>query len=375
MKVDFINLKKQNACLSKQLLGAVKEVIASTEFILGEQVRLFEKEFAEYCGANYGIGVSSGTDALFLTLLSLGIGKGDEVICPVFTYIATALSISYTGAKPVFVDIGKQSFNIDAEQIEKKITKKTKAIIVVHLYGQAANMAPILKLAKKYKLKVIEDCAQAHGAAWRSSNGKWQRVGAIGDAGCFSFYPTKNLGACGDAGIVLTNSNIVRKRLLVLRDQGRKGKSRNLHYIKGYNCRLDSIQAAMLRVKLKNLDKYNKLRVQKADYYSRLLKNHPGIIVPFQQDYSKDVYYNYSVLVNSRNRIKNELLKKGVHTSINFSPALHLQRAYKELAHKKNDFPQAEKAAREILCLPLYPELPDASVKYVAENLKIAARN
>ena len=372
MKIKFIDLQKQNQSLRENMLASVGEVLNASDFILGEKVRLFEERFADYNNVKYAVGVASGTDALMLALLGLGIGPGDEVICPVFTYIATALSISYLRAKPVFVDVAPQSFNIDPAKIESRITKKTKAIIAVHLYGQAADMSRILAIAKKHKIKVIEDCAQAHGTLWRSGHDEWIKAGSIGDAGCFSFYPTKNLGACGDAGIVLTNNPAVKNKLLELRDQGRKGKNRYLHYSIGYNSRLDSVQAAVLLVKLKYLEKYNALRQRNAGYYNYFLNGNKKIVLPYQKDFSKDVFYNYVIQVNNREKIRKKLAEKGVPTSVNFFPPLHLQKAYKELLYKKGDFPVAEETAKKIICLPMYPELSKKHIKYVAGILNDA---
>jgi len=371
MIVPFIDLKAQNDALSHKLQDAAGEVLQSCDFILGQQVRSFEREFAEFCGSKFAVGLNSGTDALFLALLSLGIGPGDEVICPVYTYIATALCISYTGAKPVFVDIDQRSFNIDPEKIKRKISKKTKAIIAVHLYGNPAPMPEILKIAKEHKLRVIEDAAQAHGARIKEARGNWQSVGTLGDIGCFSFYPTKNLSGCGDAGIALTNSKDIYKKLITLRDQGRRGKNRYVHQIKGYNSRLDSIQAALLRVKLPYLDKWNKARQNLAHLYSKSLEQTPGVIVPYEQPSSQHVFHIYAIrLKKKRANVYTQLRKKNIQASIIYHLPLHLQGAYKELRYKKGDFPGAERVCREILCLPMYPQLTKEKLKFVVESLK-----
>ena len=371
MIVPFIDLKAHNDMLNHKLQDAAGEVLHSCDFILGQQVRFFEREFAQFCGSKFGVGLNSGTDALFLALLSLGIGAGDEVICPVYTYIATALCISYTGAKPVFVDIDQRSFNIDPEKIKRKISKKTKAIIAVHLYGNPAPMPEILKIAKEHKLRVIEDAAQAHGARIKDARGNWQSVGTLGDIGCFSFYPTKNLSGCGDAGIALTNSKSIYKKLIILRDQGRAGKNRYAHHIKGYNSRLDSIQAALLRVKLPYLEKWNKARQNLAHLYSKSLEQIPGVIVPYEQPNSQHVFHIYAIrLKKKRADVYNQLRKKNIHASIIYHLPLHLQGAYKELRYKKGDFPGAERVCREILCLPMYPQLTKEKLKFVVESLK-----
>ncbi|RKY37051.1 MAG: erythromycin biosynthesis sensory transduction protein eryC1 [Candidatus Omnitrophota bacterium] len=368
-KIPFIDLAPQNLRLRDKLLSCVDEVICSGEFILGSQVQAFEKEFAAYCGTKYAVGVSSGTDALFLSLLSVGIGKGDEVICPVYTYIATALSISCTGAKPVFVDISPRTFNLDPSEIKKKISKKTKAIIPVHLYGQPAYMGQILKIAKQNNLKVIEDAAQAHGAVYINDQHNKQIVGAVGDIGCFSFYPTKNLSGCGDGGMITTSRKNIYQKLLILRDQGRKGTNRYLHYLKGYNCRLDSIQAALLRVKLKELDAQNQLRRDKAGLYTKLLKKCQGITLPVQPDYAQSVFHIYAVLVKNRDKIYQELQKLNINTAKIYSCPLHLQPAYKDLGCQKGDFPCAEQVSKKILCLPIYPGLKEENIKFIVENL------
>lgn len=370
MKVSFLDVKSQNVQVMKKSLEGFKRVMDSGDFILGDEVRKFEKEFAAFCDGGMALGVNSGTDALFLGLLSLGVGPGDEVICPVYTYIATALSISYTGAKPVFVDIDSQTYNIDPRKIEKKITKKTKAIIAVHLYGQPANMAEIKRIAKAHKIKVIEDAAQAHGAAIRNNKKQWQKVGAIGDIGCFSFYPTKNLGGCGDGGLLLTGNKRIYEKLHMLRDQGRRGKNRYLHFVQGYNSRLDSLQATVLREKLRMLKTWNDARRNSAHLYSKLLKNQPGVVIPKEMENYKHVFHIYPILIKKRDKVQKELLLKNISSAIVYHLPLHLQVAYKDLGCKKGDFPVAESVSREILCLPMHSYLSKKQVEYVAQNLK-----
>lgn len=368
MKVAFTNLRFEYLRNENKIKKALDNIMGRGDFILGKEEIMFEKEFAQYCGLKYAVGVNSGTDALFLGLLSLGIKKGDEVIVPAFTFIATALAVSYTGAKPVFVDIDERTYNIDIKKIEKAITKGTKAIIPVHLYGHAVEMEPLLKIARRYNLKVIEDCAQAHGAAYTFSSGKRKKVGNIGDIGCFSFYPTKNLGAGGDGGIIVTNSKTIYETLLKLRDYGRKGRYEHIMF--GYNSRLDTIQAAILRIKLKNLDKNNNLRRQKASYYNKLLSNMPTIILPQEQPYARHIYHLYAVRVKNRSKIIAQLSKKGIRTLIHYPIPLHLQKVYKSLNYKKGQFPVAEKVAGEILSLPFYPHISFKEIKYVADTLK-----
>ncbi len=364
MKVDVFTLKRQYEYIKDEIKGPIEEVMTSGAFIMGEDVGLFEKEFAEYCGVKYGIGVNSGTDALFLACLSCGIGKGDEVIVMPYTYIATTLAISMTGAKPVFVDIDEKTYNIDISKVESSITKNTKAILPVHLYGHPVDMDPLVEIAKKHNLKIIEDCAQAHGALYKS-----KKVGSFSDASCFSFYPTKNLGAFGDGGIVLTNSEKIKEKLVLLRDYGRKDRYK--HIIKGYNSRLDTLQAAILRVKLKHLDEWNEKRRKNATLYTKLLKEKKiDIILPHEAEYAKHVYHLYAVRVKDRKTVMNGLAEKGVRTLMHYSIPIHLQRAYKDLGHKKGDFPISEKCCEEILSLPMYPELSEEEIKYVVDKLQ-----
>jgi dTDP-4-amino-4,6-dideoxygalactose transaminase len=353
----FIDLSVQHRELRKEINRAIKEVFRRNDFILGKDVELFEKQFARYCGSKFAVGINSGTNALFLALLALGIGKGDEVIVPVFTYIATALAVSYTGARPVFVDIEEETYNIDVSKIERAITKRTKAIIPVHLYGQLADMQSILKIARQYNLKVIEDAAQAHGAT---------NAGSFGDVGCFSFYPSKNLGACGDAGIVVTNKRAVYNRLLMLRDYGRACKY--VHKIVGYNARLDTIQAAILRVKLKRLDRYNRLRRKKAALYTKLLSQVKGIVTPVEL--RPHVYHMYVIRAKYRDLLSKKLSKAGVITLIHYPIPLHLQQAYSGLGYRRGDFPTAERLAKEVLSLPMYPHLKDKDIKYISRIIK-----
>ncbi|MCG2712939.1 MAG: DegT/DnrJ/EryC1/StrS family aminotransferase, partial [Candidatus Omnitrophica bacterium] len=370
MTVSFIDIKTHNKLMRKDAINAFAKVFDKGDFILGEEVKLFENDFAGYCGARFAVGVNSGTDALFLGLLSLGIKPSDEVICPVYTYIATALSISYCGAKPVFVDIDKRTFNIDLEDVKRKITKRTKAIIAVHLYGNPAPMPEIMRIAKKYKLKVIEDAAQSHGAQIRIKGNKWQAVGTFGDIGCFSFYPTKNLSGCGDAGLIISNSKGIYERLLMLRDQGRRGSDRYIHYIQGYNSRLDTLQAAILRQKLKYLNKWNAVRQCMAGIYSKQLKDVQDIAVPYQENNYKHVFHLYPILAMNRDFLHKELKSYNIPTGIVYHKPLHLQPAYKDLLHKRGDFPASEYVSRHILCLPMHPALTAKQVKSVTECVK-----
>ncbi len=366
MKVPMFDLKRQIKPLEADLKRAVEKTVDSCSFILGEEVRFFEEEFAEYCGCDYGVGVNSGTDALFMACLACGIGKGDEVISTPFTYIATSLAISMAGATPVFVDIDEKTCNIDVSKIEKSITRKTKAILPVHLYGQSADMDPLSAIAEKHGLKIIEDAAQAHGALYKD-----KKIGSLGDAGCFSFYPTKNLGAFGDAGLVVTRSEKIRDSLRLLRNGGRK--DRYEHILKGYNSRLDNLQAAVLRVKLKKLDDWNDSRVKNASVYDELLGSDcPGISLFREAEYAKHIYHVYAVRVKNREKVINDLKRRNVGTLVYYPIPVHLQEAYGDLGYKRGDFPVAEKCCEEILALPVYPGLRREEIRYVAESVKSA---
>lgn len=367
-KIATLDLVTQYKSISKNIIPAIEEVMLRGDFILGKDVALFEQDFAKYCGAKFCVGVNSGTDALFLGLKSLNIGAADEVIVPAFTYIASSLAVTYTGARPVFVDIAEQTFNLDVPKIEKAITKNTKAIIPVHLYGQAADMQPILEIARKYNLKVVEDAAQAQGAKYKVPEGKWKIVGSMGNIGCFSFYPTKNLGAYGDGGAVVTNDEGIYKKLLMLRDYGRK--SRYEHATLGYNSRLDTLQAAILRIKLKHLDAWNNLRRKKANLYNGQLKNNPGLRLPKEADYTRHVYHQYVIRVRNRDAVMAGLAKEGINVLIHYPIPLHLQEVYRGLGYNIGDFPIAERIAKEIISLPMYPELGDKQVKLISETLK-----
>ena len=368
IKVPILDLSGQYQEIKNDIRVSLDATMRRSDFILGKEEVIFEKEFSGYCGSRFAVGVNSGTDALFLALLSLGIGPGDEVIVPVFTYIATALAVTYTGARPVFVDIDRDYYNIDTGKIRSAITKKTKTIIPVHLFGQAADMRQISALARKYHLKIVEDAAQAHGAKYKMADGKWKLVGGIGDIGCFSFYPTKNLGGCGDGGMVTTNDKKIYKKLLLLRDYGRR--SRYEHVSIGYNSRLDTLQAAILRVKLRHLDIWNSMRRQNAAIYNRELADIEEIIRPRQADYARHVYHVYAIRVRQRDRVIKELAKNGIVALIHYPIPLHLQKVYKDLGYNRGDFPVAEKIAQEILSLPIYPHLKESQIKFIAKTLK-----
>lgn len=363
--IPFVDLKAQYDSIKDEIDEAIQNVINNTSFIMGEELKKFEEEFAQFCDVKYAIGVANGSDALILALRACGIGEGDEVITIPHTFIATAEAISNVVGKVIFVDIDPKTYTIDVSKIEEKINKRTKAIIPVHLYGQSANMDPIMRLAKKYDLKVIEDAAQAHGAEY-----KGKKVGSIGDVGCFSFYPGKNLGAYGDAGMITTNNEEISKKLRLLRNHGRVTKKYE-HEIEGYSSRLDNLQAAILRVKLKYLNKWNAMRRKNAEKYNELLGNIGEITTPYEADYAKHVYHLYVIRVkNGRDKLREELKSKGVATGIHYPIPLHLQPAYSYLGYKRGGFPVTEKASQEILSLPMFAELNGGQIEEIVKIIK-----
>jgi len=363
MQIPLVDLKAQYLSIKKEIDEAIQKVLDSSNFILGEEVKKFEEEFADFCNAKYAIGVSSGTDALYLALKAIGIREGDEVLTTPNTFIATTEAITLAGGKIKFVDIVPETYNIDPSKIKIAISKKTKAIIPVHLYGQPSDMDPIIKKAKEYNLKVIEDAAQAHGAEY-----KGRRVGTLGHIACFSFYPGKNLGAYGDAGAVVTNDHEIAQKIAMLRNHGRIKKYE--HEFEGINGRLDSLQANILLVKLKYIEKWNAKRIQKANIYNELLKNHNEIVKPQVFANSKHVFHLYVVRLKNRDKIQKKLKREGISTGIHYPIPLHLQPAYKNLGYKEQDFPVTEKLSKEILSLPIYPELSERQQLFVTKKLK-----
>lgn len=363
MNVPFIDFSEQYQTIKDRIDEGLKAVFEKGNFILGEEEKAFEAQFAQFCNTRHAIGVNSGTDALYLALGALDISVGDEVIIPTFTFIATALCISYTGAKPVFVDIEEETYNIDPQKLKDVITDKTKAIIPVHLYGQPANMDEIAAIAQKHNIAIIEDACQAHGATY-----KGKKTGSLGDIGCFSFYPTKSLGAFGDGGIVVTNSDAINEKIQMLRDYGRKGRYE--HKIKGYNSRLDTVQAVILSAKLKHLDEWNELRNVHAAQYCALLKDVPGIKIPMIKEGRTHVFQTFAVRVLNRNIILEGMKTKGVGVFIHYPIPIHLQEAYADLDYKKGDFPMSEKIANEILSLPMFPHMDKEQIEYVCASLK-----
>lgn len=357
--VPFVDLKQQYASIKTEVDAAIARVIENTSFILGPEVRAFEAAFGEYIGARVCIAVNSGTAALQLALLAAGIGAGDEVIVPSFTFFATAEAVSVLGATPVFVDVDSVSYTVTAAAIERAITRRTRAVIPVHLYGQPADLDAILELARKHNLHVIEDAAQAHGAEYKD-----KRVGARGSAGCFSFYPSKNLGAYGEAGAVVTNDEELATRLRLLRDHG--STSKYAHAIVGYNFRMEEIQAAVLNVKLRHLNDWNDARRARAARYNGALNN-SNLVLPREMDYARHVYHVYAVQSDNRDESQRRLTAAGVQTGVHYPIPIHLQPAYASLGYKRGDLPVTEKLAERVLSLPMFPELSDGQIDRVAE--------
>ncbi len=357
--IPFVDLKAQYTGIKNEVDAAVLGILESCQFTLGSEVAAFEEEFSTYCQAEYGIGVNTGTSALHLALLAAGIGHNDEVITVPFTFVATVAAIYYTGAKPVFVDIDPRTFTIDVKAIEGAITERTKAILPVHLYGQPADMDPILDIAKRHGLVVIEDAAQAHGAEY-----KGRRVGSIGDMGCFSFYPGKNLGAYGEGGMVVTNNADYTRTIRMLRDWGAEQKYQ--HVLKGYNYRLEGIQGAVLRVKLRHLEAWTEARRAVAANYNALFSD-SEVQTPEAMSYARHVYHIYAIRTQQRSEWQQALQAKGIQTGIHYPIPVHLLPAYADLGYIQGDFPHSEQAANEVLSLPMFPELSRAQCEEVSE--------
>jgi dTDP-4-amino-4,6-dideoxygalactose transaminase len=357
--VPFVDLKQQYASIKTEVDAAIARVIENTSFILGPEVRAFEKAFAEYVGAETCVAVNSGTAALQLALMAAGIGAGDEVIVPSFTFFATAEAVSVLGATPIFVDIDPASYTVTAAAIEPAITSRTRAVIPVHLYGQAADLGPIVDLANKHNLHVIEDSAQAHGAEY-----KGKRVGGLGSAGCFSFYPSKNLGAYGEAGAVVTNDEELATRLRLLRDHG--STSKYAHAIVGYNFRMEEIQAAVLNIKLPHLKGWNDARRTRAARYNSALAD-SDLVLPREMDYARHVYHVYAVQCDNRDELQQRLTAAGIQTGVHYPIPIHLQPAYSSLGYKPGDLPVTEALAEHVLSLPMFPELSDEQINRVVE--------
>jgi dTDP-4-amino-4,6-dideoxygalactose transaminase len=374
LKVKLLDLKPQYQAIRDDLLKGIQDVCDTQSFVLGENVRRFEGEVADYCNARYAVGVASGSDAILLSLMAVGVGPGDRVITTPYTFFATVSSIVRLGATPIFIDIEPEAYNIDPNELERYIRKISnskshlstlKAIIPVHLFGQCADMEQILSIARNYRLKVIEDAAQAIGAEY-----KGKKAGSMGDAGCFSFYPSKNLGGFGDGGMVVTSSKGLKERLIVLRVHG--SESKYYHRYVGINSRLDEIQAAILRIKLKYLAKWENRRIANAVRYDKIFEK-SGLLgtvsIPRVYSHNRSVFNQYVVRVKRRDALRNYLAKSGIGTEIYYPVPLHLQRCFKGLGYKRGDFPVSEKASRETIALPIYPELTEGEQRYVVSKI------
>lgn len=359
--IPFVDLKAQYRSIREEVNAAIQGVLDSAQFTLGSEVAAFEREFADHCGAAQGVGVNTGTSALHLALLAAGVGPGDEVVTVPFTFVATASSIHYTGARPVFVDIDPVSFTMDPAALEAAITPRTKAIVPVHLYGQPADMDPILDVARRHGLVVIEDACQAHGAEYRG-----RRAGNLGHMGCFSFYPGKNLGAYGEGGMVVTNDPSYARTIRMLRDWGAEEKYH--HVIKGYNFRLESIQAAVLRVKLRHLDRWTDMRRAAAACYATVLDS-SVLERPREMPYARHVYHVYAIRTTRRAAWQRGLAEAGIQTGIHYPTPVHLLPAFADLGHERGEFPHAERAADQVLSLPMFPELTAAQCEEVARAI------
>ena len=363
MQVPFLDLRIQYKQIEQEVVPMLRDAMANAAFIGGPQVSGFETEFAEFCDSRYCVGVNSGTDALRFALMAVGVGHGDEVITVPNTFIATTEAISQVGATPVFVDILPDTCNIDASLIKEKITKKTKAIIPVHLYGQPADMDPILKIARSNNIAVIEDACQAHGALYKN-----RKAGSMGAVGCFSFYPGKNLGAFGEGGAIVTQDEAIAQKIKMIRDHGQRKKY--IHDMEGYNGRLDAIQAGVLRIKLKRLSDWNKSRRENAAYYNELLSEIPSINLLTEAEFAHSVYHLYVILANNRDELQNFLNDKGIATGLHYPLPLHLQKAYAHLQYKNGAFPVTEDVANRLLSLPMFPELTREQIEHVVHSIK-----
>jgi dTDP-4-amino-4,6-dideoxygalactose transaminase len=360
--VPFIDLKEQHQGIRAELEASVLRVLTSGRYALGPEVEEFEREFAAFCGAKHAVAVNSGTSSLHLALLAAGVGPGDEVITVPFTFVATVASIMYTGAAPVLVDIGPDTYTMDPSHLQAAITPRTKALIPVHLYGHPADMDPILEIARRHGLAVIEDAAQAHGAEYHG-----RRTGSMGDLACFSFYPTKNLGSCGEGGMVVTNDAELARTVAIMRDWGQKEK--NVHELPGFNYRMTAFQGAVLRVKLKHVEAWTEARRRLARRYNDLLPS-DRVQLPVQRPDCRHVHHLYVVRTPERDALKESLAKARVHTAVHYPIPVHLQPYYARLGYGRGSFPVSEKAAEQVLSLPLYPELAEGSVSDVAEAVR-----
>jgi len=368
MNVPFLDLNAHHAPFRDEFNAAIQDVIERCAFAGGPVVAEFEEEFAAFCHCRYAIGVGSGTEALWLSLLALGIGPGDEVITVPNSFMATAEAITYCGARPVFVDVDERTYTMNPEALIQAITAKTKAVIPVHLFGQTADMKPIQAVANEFGLKIIEDACQAHGAEYLG-----QRAGSMGDTGCFSFYPGKNLGAFGEAGAVVTNNPELYDKIRVLRDHGQE--RRYYHSQIGWNCRMDGIQAAVLRIKLRNLEAANERRRAHAAQYHSALCDIGEVATPATAPYARHVFHIYAIRVRERDRIMQHLASRQIGCAVHYPVSIHLQEAYRSLGYTSGAFPVAERCASEFISLPMYPELTPEQVEQVAEGVREALGN
>ncbi len=362
MRVPFLDLKAQYLSIKEDVDSALQQVLDRTAFAGGPFVKQFEEEFARFCGCEHAIGVSSGTAALWLAMLGLGIGPGDEVITVPNTFIATVEAISFCGATPVFVDAEQETLTMNPHLLEAVITPRTKAIIPVHLFGQMADMDPIMEIARKHGLYVIEDASQAHGAEYRG-----KKAGSIGDVGCFSFYPGKNLGAYGEAGAVVTNNPELAQKVRMLRDHGQPRKYH--HDLIGWNARMDGFQGAVLSVKLKHLERWNEARRNVARFYEEALGKIAGITLPHEAEYARHVYHIYAIRTNKRDDLISFLAKKEIFCGIHYPIPVHLTKAYQFLGYQKGSFPVTEACAEEFVSLPIYAELTPQQLEYVVKSI------
>lgn len=362
--IPFLDLKAQYESIKDEVLAAVSATLASTQFVLGKEVAAFEEEFAAYSGGKFGIGVNSGTSALHLALLAAGVKPGDEVITVSSTFVATVAAIDYTGARPVFVDVDPQTLNMDAMQVEAAITERTKVIMPVHLHGQPADLDPLLDIARRHGLLIIEDAAQAHAAEY-----KGRRVGSIGDLGCFSFYPGKNLGAYGEGGMVVTNNDEFAHTIRMLRDWGQERKYQ--HVLKGFNYRMEGVQGAILRVKLRHLDAWTEARRRHAACYDELLAD-IAVRKPVEMPGTKHVYHVYAIRTPKRDQMQESLQAKEIQTGIHYPIPVHLQKAYADFGYELGDLPVTEQAARELLSLPMFAELQESQIEAVCTAVREA---
>lgn len=361
--IPLLDLSVQHSMLADEILTVIREIVLESRFVGGSDIESFEREWAEFCGARFAVGVGSGTDALRFALIAAGVGKGDEVLTVPFTFVATVEAILQAGAKPVLVDVDPVTCTMDPFKLQQNLTPRSKAVIPVHLYGHPADMEAIGQIAEAHQLLVIEDAAQAHGA-----NFKGRKAGALGHAAAFSFYPSKNLGACGEAGAVTTDDPVLAQKARLLRDHGQSAK--NSHEIEGYNGRLDRIQAAILRIKLRRLSQWNESRRQLASLYDKYLSGLPDLVLPREAPSCRGVYHLYVVRTSRRQELKDKLQQRGIGTGVHYPEPVHLQKAFQGLGYASGSFPISELLAKEVLSLPLYPELDPDSVRFVCAQIR-----